>query len=282
MPLSERLWIGVQAVPAVAMSEAFWYLLFAGGAWLLFYVLLRRLLQSRKIVPRFPTLKQMSRETLYSLRSLLVFGIVGGLIAFAAFSGWTRFYTNIESRGYGWYFLSIVIMILMHDTYFYWTHRLMHHPKLFRWIHHTHHQSTNPSPWAAYSFSTWEAFVQAGIGPLIIFTLPVHPTAFLTFMIWQISFNVLGHCGFEIFPRSFMRRWFSIVLNTPTHHAMHHETFRANFSLYFNIWDRLLGTNHRLYAERFELVTSGEKPEVACESEPQPELATRQVSEILS
>jgi sterol desaturase/sphingolipid hydroxylase (fatty acid hydroxylase superfamily) len=146
-------------------------------------------------------------------------------------------------------------MILMHDTYFYWTHRLMHHPLLFRWMHHTHHLATNPSPWAAYSFSMPEALVQAGIGPLIIFTVPNHPGAFAIFMIWQIGFNVLGHCGHELYPRWFMRSWCGRVFNTTTHHAMHHESNRVNYGLYFNLWDRLLGTNHHRYAERYALVT---------------------------
>ena len=46
------------------------------------------------------------------------------------------------------------------------------------------------------------------------------------------------------------------VLNTPTNHIMHHETLRGNYGLYFNVWDRLMGTNHANYEARFEEVTS--------------------------
>ena len=67
-------------------------------------------------------------------------------------------------------------------------------------MHRTHHLSTSPSPWAAYAFSPLEAVVQAGIAPVILFTIPVHPLAFSIFMMWQITFNVMGHCGYEIFP----------------------------------------------------------------------------------
>jgi sterol desaturase/sphingolipid hydroxylase (fatty acid hydroxylase superfamily) len=148
--------------------------------------------------------------------------------------------------------LSAAIYLIVQDTHYYWMHRLMHHPKLFRLFHRTHHLSTNPSPWAAYAFSPLEAFVQAGIAPLVLFTLPIHPLAFSIFMLWQIGFNVLGHCGYELFPRWFVRSPLGRVLNTATHHAQHHETNRANFSLYFNHWDHLMGTNHARYAERFE------------------------------
>ena len=46
------------------------------------------------------------------------------------------------------------------------------------------------------------------------------------------------------------------ILNTPTNHIMHHEKMRGNYGLYFNIWDRLMGTNHRDYETRFREVTS--------------------------
>jgi sterol desaturase/sphingolipid hydroxylase (fatty acid hydroxylase superfamily) len=46
-------------------------------------------------------------------------------------------------------------------------------------------------------------------------------------------------------------------LNSPTHHGLHHEKFLGNFSLYFNVWDRLMGTNHPEYAARFAKTTGG-------------------------
>jgi lathosterol oxidase len=75
-------------------------------------------------------------------------------------------------------------------------------------------------------------------------------------MTWQIAFNVLGHCGYEIFPRWFLGSGAGRFLNTPTHHAMHHEKVGANYGLYFNVWDRLLGTNHPDYERRFAKVTA--------------------------
>lgn len=257
MPLEEKLARSLRAVPHAASGELFWYVVMAAGTWLFFYVLFRRLLAHRRISARRPTASQMGREVVYSLISIGVFGLTGGLMLFAALSGWTRFYRRIDEYGWPWYFASIVVMIVLHDAYFYWTHRLMHHRRLYRLFHHIHHRSLSPTPWAAYSFSPLEAAVQAGIGPLIALTVPVHGTAFLAFMVWQISFNVLGHCGFEIFPNWFLDTRLGKVMNTPTHHALHHEKFKANYGLYFNVWDRLMGTNHRDYEKRFLLATGG-------------------------
>lgn len=74
-------------------------------------------------------------------------------------------------------------------------------------------------------------------------------------MTWQIAFNVFGHCGYEVFPQRFPRSRARLVLNSVTHHSLHHEKFRTNFGLYFNVWDRLMGTNHQDYEQRFESAT---------------------------
>jgi sterol desaturase/sphingolipid hydroxylase (fatty acid hydroxylase superfamily) len=239
-----------------AIGDAFWYTLLASAAWLVFYVVYRKQFASRKISRHPLKQRQVSREILQSLRSIAIFGLVAFVIVYAAYSGWTRFYANVADYGWTWFVVSIGVMIVLHDTYFYWTHRAMHHGRLYRLFHSTHHLSTSPTPWAAYAFSPLEALVQAGIGLVIAFTIPVHGAAFSIFMLWQIAFNVLGHCGYEIYPRWFMQSRLGWFLNSPTHHALHHEKSRANFSLYFNVWDRLIGTNHPEYVARFEQATN--------------------------
>lgn len=46
-----------------------------------------------------------------------------------------------------------------------------------------------------------------------------------------------------------------MLLNSITHYALHHEKYRANFGLYFNVWDRLMKTNHLDYEKRYDLAT---------------------------
>jgi sterol desaturase/sphingolipid hydroxylase (fatty acid hydroxylase superfamily) len=248
----EKFERALRSAQHASLGYAFWYAGLACALWLLFYVMLRKVLARRKISQQRPQLRQVNRELWHSLRSIVIYGLVDIPLLYAAWSGWTRLYFDVDQYGWVWYVASIGVMIVIHDAYFYWTHRTMHHPRLYRWMHRTHHLSTDPTPWAAYAFSPAEAFVQAGIAPVIIFTLPVHPTAFALFMIWQISFNVVGHNGYEIYPRWFLRTPLGYVLNSPTHHALHHEKFRGNYSLYFNVWDRLMGTNRADYAQRFE------------------------------
>ena len=75
---------------------------------------------------------------------------------------YTKIYEDIQERGWLYYFTAFPIMLIMHDTYFYWTHRIMHHKLLFNSFHLVHHKSTNPSPWAAYAFHPLEAVVENG------------------------------------------------------------------------------------------------------------------------
>jgi len=232
------------------------YFLFAGLAWLLAYGLFRNCWSHRKIIPRLPQASEVRREVGYSLVTLVLFGLIGAATISAARQGWTQMYWKIPEHGWGWFFGSIVAAILLHDTYFYWTHRLMHHPRLFPVFHRVHHLSNNPSPWAAYSFAPAEAVVEAGIFPLTVMVLPIHPLAFGLFMLWQILFNVAGHTGFEFHPKWVMNTPLRFLLNTPTNHVMHHEKMRGNYGLYFNVWDRLMGTNHPDYESRFREVTS--------------------------
>ena len=240
----------------ISLNDLTHYLVFAGVAWLLGYVIFKSWWRSRKIIPEMPSGSDMRREILWSLLTVVIYGIVGASTLACYQRGWLKLYKDVNEYGWAWFWGSIVVVIFIHDAYFYWTHRLIHHPKLFKFFHQVHHQSHNPSPWAAYCFSPAEAVIQAGIFPLVAFTLPIHPGAFGLFMLWQITFNVAGHTGYEFHARWLMDSWLGKFLNTPTNHIQHHDSFKGNFGLYFNYWDRWMGTNHPDYEKRFREVTS--------------------------
>jgi sterol desaturase/sphingolipid hydroxylase (fatty acid hydroxylase superfamily) len=253
------------------------YFIFATLAWILGYRVFRRRWWHRKIAQREPLRAEIRREISYSLLTLVVFGAVGAATVLASKAGYTQMYLHIGKHGWPWFFASVGLTIFLHDAYFFWTHRLMHHPRLFRLFHRAHHLSTNPTPWASYAFSPLEAVVQAGIFPLAVTVMPIHPLAFFCFMLWQITFNVLGHTGYEFHPRWLMDSWLGKFLNTPTNHVMHHEHFRGNYGLYFNFWDRLMGTNHERYEARFREVTSRPREpldDAATEAHPHAHIST--------
>lgn len=240
---------------AVLAGVALRYFLFAGTAYLIFYFFRKEARLQKKIQKKFPKTSSIHTELLYSLMTIFIFAAVIYLFLFSPVRRTTRLYNDIHEYSYGWFFASIVLVIFLHDTYFYWTHRLMHWKKIFRFAHHVHHKSHNPTPLAAFSFHPVEAFVEIGIVPLSAYIIPLHPVAFALFGLYMITMNVMGHLGYELFPRSFINNKWLNWYNSSTHHNMHHHYSRSNYGLYFNIWDRLMGTNHKDYREKFLQVT---------------------------
>jgi sterol desaturase/sphingolipid hydroxylase (fatty acid hydroxylase superfamily) len=171
-------------------------------------------------------------------------------------AGYTKLYHDFSEYGWGYFIFSTVAFIFIHDAYFYFTHRLMHHPKLFKHVHKVHHMSNNPTPWAAFSFHPLEALVEFGIIPIMVFLIPLYPAAILIFAVYMVTLNVLGHLGFEIFPKGFTQHKLLGLHNTSTHHNMHHKYVNCNYGLFFNIWDRLMRTNNAKYNSTFEEVAS--------------------------
>jgi lathosterol oxidase len=240
-------------------AETFRYFLFAGITFLAFYVLGRKFFVRFKIQQKFPVSKHMWRELGLSLLSLTIFALVGVFVMFCTSHGWTKLYSDIHAHSWGYFIFSILIFIVAHDTYFYWTHRLMHWKKIYPYIHKTHHLSHDPTPWAAYAFHPAEAIVQAGIFPIMVFILPVHLLAVLAWGLYQAGLNVMGHSGFELFHSGFTTGTITKWHNTSTHHNMHHKYATGNYGLYFNFWDRIMGTNHAKYTETFEQVKTQAK-----------------------
>jgi lathosterol oxidase len=247
----------------VLFNLSYRYLLFTGSFYLFFYVWKNKKYWYSKIQQRYPERKHIFREIKYSVITILIFGVVILLVIWAGKHNLTRFYEPIDKYGYGYYFLSIALMIAMHDTYFYWTHRLMHWKPFFKHVHKIHHLSLNPTPFAAYAFHPVEAVVEIGIIPLIAFTIPHATSAITIFSIYSLLLNVLGHLGYELFPKGFTSHKLFKWHNTSTHHNMHHRLIKCNYGLYFNCWDRWMNTNHPDYTTTFdEIVEQREQGEI--------------------
>lgn len=222
------------------------YFLVAGTAYFIFYRVSNSKLLALKIQKIFPTKRVIKNELYYSLRTIFIWAIGGTLILIAVKNDYTRIYMDISSYGWSYIAFTIVLMVIIHDAYFYWLHRLMHHPKIYKYTHVTHHKFTNPTPWSAFSFGPTEAILQFGIIPLFVFAIPLHWSAITIFILNMTAINVLGHLGFELFSKRYITTWFGKLSNTSTHHNRHHVLMKYNFSLYFIFWDRWMNTEEKI------------------------------------
>lgn len=220
-----------------------YYFIIVGALFLLFYVWKKKQLFRLKIQPKFPRNKDYVREIGYSILSMFIFIIIMLLLSTNSFiKNHSRYYEDIHKHGKVYFFLAFLIMPLLHDTYFYWTHRFMHHPKVFRIVHLVHHKSVNPSPWAAFSFHPIEAVITANFVPLLIFFMPIHLFHLTYGYIFMFVHNVYGHLGYEIMSKKYQRHLILRWLNSSVIHNNHHKFFRGNYGLYFVWWDKIMGT----------------------------------------
>lgn len=245
----------LQVWPFIFVADLTRYVVGVAAVYVPVWIWWRNSLIVRRIQARWPMTADIRREIKYSLLTVLIFSIIGYGMFLGIRGGALRVYPDIASYGWLWWGMSVVLLVVLHDAYFYWTHRLLHHPVIFRWAHRTHHVSHTPTPWAAYAFSPAEAVVQAAFLPLILTILPAHGSALFLFLTHMILRNAIGHCGFELMPRRFARwaRWQPIT--SVTHHDLHHSTTNWNYSLYFTWWDRLMKTEHPHYHERLLAVS---------------------------
>jgi sterol desaturase/sphingolipid hydroxylase (fatty acid hydroxylase superfamily) len=223
------------------------YAVFAVLTWALLWVVLRRPLRGRKIRSETPPTRQLLTEFVVSLRSIAIFAVTAVAMTVMSHLGAYPLSHLARAGGLLWFWASVVLMVLGHDAYYYWTHRAIHRRVLFRTLHVQHHRSHNPSPFTAYSFSLGEAALMVSFVVLWPLVVPTTFAAIALFIVHQIFRNTLAHCGYELMPPRADGRPLLDVLTTTTHHDLHHAEPGSNFGLYFTWWDRWMGTENPDY-----------------------------------
>ncbi|MCI4667056.1 MAG: sterol desaturase family protein [Bacteroidia bacterium] len=226
----------------------------AGIPFLIFYVLYPGKFSRQKIQERWVKQKDLIHEVLHSLKSMIIFIAAAWIAHNNDLGGYSRIYTDVNDYPIWWLPASILLIMLIYDTYFYWLHRAMHHKAFFRWTHLVHHKSTNPTPLATYSFNVIEAIMEAAMGFLIFILMPVHLLALLFTVTLTFAFNVYAHLGYEVMPRWFRRSFLFEILVTSVHHNLHHHKFKGNYGLYFRFWDRIMHTEHPDYVKTYDRI----------------------------
>jgi len=187
---------------------------------------------------------QIRREIAWSLASAFIYGAPAGLLAWGwQARGWTRVYRGVGDYPLWWLPVSVLVYLALHDAWFYWTHRWMHRPALFRAAHAVHHASRPPTAWAAMSFHPWEAITGAVVIPVLVLVIPIHIGALFAVLAIMTLMGVTNHMGWELFPSWLVRGPAGAWLITASHHQRHHLHYGSNYGLYFRFWDRLCGTD---------------------------------------
>lgn len=157
-----------------------------------------------------------------------------------------------------WLVIFALLLPLLHEAHFYCIHRLIHTPRLYKWVHSVHHNSINPSPWSSLSMHPVEHLLYWS-GTLIHLIVPSHPLLVLYHLQISGTGAVIGHIGFDKIE-------YGDTSAMDTHayaHYLHHKYFEVNYADGALPFDKWMGTWHdgtaegdKLMKERFKMKKS--------------------------
>jgi ring-1,2-phenylacetyl-CoA epoxidase subunit PaaE len=221
-------------------------------AYLIFWIFLGKIFKNRKIqLSKRAGSAQLKDEAIAAIFS----GIGGTLFAMLLFSmrdmGQLKLYTDSAKYGIAYEVLTIILLLLASDTWFYWFHRTMHRPSLYKYVHALHHRSLDVNPFTSNSFHVIEAVaLTVWVLPFLYF-IPVSAKALGIMQALGLFNNLKSHLGYEFFPKFFKYPPFNMLV-TATNHSLHHTQYNGNYGLFFRFWDIICGTELNMTNSLFQ------------------------------
>mmetsp|Transcript_36660 Transcript_36660/g.32854 ORF Transcript_36660/g.32854 Transcript_36660/m.32854 type:complete len:218 (-) Transcript_36660:39-692(-) len=152
--------------------------------------------------------------------------------------------TDFESfPGYLEIIGQIVFCMLMEDFTFYWIHRFLHYPPMYKRIHKIHHEYYDTVSISSEHAHPLE-FVFGNLLPSVMgFKLlggKMHICTMFMFSTIRSLETIDGHCGYEFSWSPFRLLPLS---GSSRYHNFHHHANIGNYSSFFTYWDTICGTN---------------------------------------
>jgi sterol desaturase/sphingolipid hydroxylase (fatty acid hydroxylase superfamily) len=151
-----------------------------------------------------------------------------------------------------WFVALFFLTPIWISFHFYWVHRWLHWPPLYKLAHALHHRNTNVGPWSGFSMHPVEHLLFLS-SVLIHFVVAAHPLHILFHMQHQALTAATSHTGFE----SLLAKHKSQLALGTFHHQMHHRYFDCNYGNLEMPWDKWFGsfhdgtnTSHEAFKER--------------------------------
>ena len=139
-----------------------------------------------------------------------------------------------------YYFIALILLTpLWTSFHFYWVHRALHWPPLYRLAHALHHRNTNVGPWSGLSMHPIEHVIFFS-SILIHVLIPSSPFHILFHMQHQSLTAATSHTGYEAV---LIKDKKYLALGT-FHHQMHHRYFDCNYGNLEMPWDKWFGSFH--------------------------------------
>lgn len=138
-----------------------------------------------------------------------------------------------------WFLVGVVLLPVWSAFHFYWVHRLLHVPGVYKHVHSVHHRNVNIGPWSGFSMHPVEHFLYL-TSLLIHWVVPTHPILLYFHVIYLGPGAAMTHTGYEDLLVRDKRR---LALGT-FYHQLHHRYYECNYGNQEMPWDRWFGTFH--------------------------------------
>ncbi|MBT3466235.1 MAG: sterol desaturase family protein [Rhodobacteraceae bacterium] len=133
----------------------------------------------------------------------------------------------------------LVLLPIWSAFHFYWVHRLLHVPILYKRVHALHHRNVNIGPWSGLSMHPVEHLLYLS-SLLIHCVIPSHPIHLFFHVIYLGPGAAMTHTGYEDLLIKDKRK---LALGT-FYHQLHHRYYECNYGNQEMPWDRWFGTFH--------------------------------------
>ena len=159
------------------------------------------------------------------------------LVMWAMANGWAPVIEPLESPVL--FIAGLMLLPIWSAFHFYWVHRLLHAPFLYKHVHALHHRNVNIGPWSGLSMHPVEHLLYLS-SLLIHFVFPSHEILVFFHVIYLAPGAAMTHTGYEDLLVRDKRR---LALGT-FYHQLHHRYYECNYGNQEMPWDRWFGTFH--------------------------------------
>lgn len=252
-PLEQAQTFSIEWVAKLYIRNIFLLSAVAGGLHLYFYTFTQQG-QKLKYDPRplsksgrqFTLGGQVRDNMFWSLGSGVFFWTsYEALMFWAMANGWAPVLLWVDNPV--WFIFIFLLTPIWISFHFYWIHRLLHWPPVYKLAHALHHRNINVGPWSGLSMHPLEHLLFFS-SILIHFLVPAHPLHILFHMQHQSLTAATSHTGFE---NLLVKDSKTLALGT-FHHQLHHRYFEVNYGNLQMPWDKWFGSFHDGTAEAHE------------------------------
>eukprot|EP01095_Lingulamoeba_sp_RSL-Kostka_P012319 TRINITY_DN4861_c0_g1_i1.p1 TRINITY_DN4861_c0_g1~~TRINITY_DN4861_c0_g1_i1.p1 ORF type:complete len:271 (-),score=40.34 TRINITY_DN4861_c0_g1_i1:3-815(-) len=136
-------------------------------------------------------------------------------------------------------FLQIIVYLMVEDFLFYWVHRTLHHPDIYRVVHKTHHNFKAPFAFSGNAVHPIEFIISGSCQFVGCLIWPPHVFTLYIWIVVRVWINIEDHCGYRLYisPTELLP-----FFGSSKFHDDHHKDFKGNYASTFTYLDRIFGT----------------------------------------